>query len=210
MKKTDLTDIQGKLIAEQQREKEKATIKAEPLPKRDFPNMIAHDKLYIDALSQELEHRVIKLEIMSEKCQLVPKTKQGVIDNIDLLTDFSIGQREMYEIKGKLNTIKALVLDKENHYQGVFLPQYQLELNNSNKHFKSMLKEAKEIIEKKEDKFFDVIKDKIRIEIEVYDEVTEETTPSEERNLHLYKPLKRLVGHYRKLEKTFNEKDKYK
>ena len=134
MKKTDLTDIQGKLIAEQQREKEKATIKAEPLPKRDFPTMIAHDKLYIDALSQELEHRVIKLEIMSEKCQLVPKTKQGVIDNIDLLTDFSIGQREMYEIKGKLNTIKALVLDKENHYQGVFLPQYQLELNNSNKH----------------------------------------------------------------------------
>lgn len=210
MKKTDLTDIQGKLIADKQREKAKAVIKAEPMPKNDFPMMIKHDKLYCEALSQEFEHRVIKLELLSEKCQSVPKTKQGVIDNIDLLTQFSIEQREMYDIKGKLNTIKALVLDKENHFNSVFLPQYERELSDSNKNFDKLVEDAKLILEYKQDKYFDSIKDRILLELEVFNELTEDTPPTDERKLHLFKPLRRLIGHYRKLEKDFNEKDKYK
>ena len=205
-----MTDKLNGTTKANEEEFQKEQIKLAPLPKRDFPTMIKHDTLYLSALSQELEHKLIKLDILSKECQLVPKTKQGVIDNIDLLTEFSVIQREIYDIKGKKATIEALIKDKKQHYTNVFLPQYQKEIDESNKHFVSVLKEVKGVMAKKEDKIYDGVKNKMRMEIEAFEEVVINESDNEERQMQLYKPLKRLLANYKKRVQEVLDMEKYK
>ena len=191
-----------------QREAEK--IKSTPLAKKDFKTLLQHDKSYSKALRQELEHKVVKLDILSAECQLVPETKDATIENIDLLTEFSSLQREIYDLKAKLFTLLKLVEDKEQHYNYVFLPQYNKELKESNENIKELLTKCRVIIKDKKPDLHSEVRDKMRFEIEVFDSLDEADRKDEERQLNLYKPLRRLLGAYNKVKADVKEADQYK
>ena len=191
-------------------EAEAQRIKSKPLAKRDFKTLLEHDKSYSEALRQELEHKVVKLDILSGKCQGVPDTKEGTIENIDLLTECSSLKREIYDLKAKLFTLLQFVDDKEQHYLYVFLPQYNKELKESKAKIKPLLTKCRAIIKEKKDDLHSEVREKMRFEIKVFDSLDEAERKDEERQLNLYKPLKRLLGAYNKVEKDVLEAEQYK
>ena len=50
----------------------------------------------------------------------------------------------------------------------------------------------------------------MRFEIEVFDSLDEADRKDEERQLNLYKPLRRLLGAYNKVKADVKEADQYK
>jgi|7_EtaG_2_1085326.scaffolds.fasta_scaffold59846_2 hypothetical protein len=183
------------------------------LPKRDFEAMMTHDKTYYSALEQELEYKLIKLDILSKKVKPVVKSqdRNKIISNINDMCDFAEIQRELYDIKGKLLSQAKLVEDKQNHYEYVFLPQYKKELKESNENFKTTLKKAKEIsnIGMISGEEYKEIIDKIHFELEVYDCLDKTQRDNEEYRLNSYKPMKRLIKAYGKKVEEMEEKKKY-
>ena len=117
------------------------------LPKRDFLAMMEHDKTYFTAMEQELEYKVIKVDILSKKVKPVvaSQDRKKIISNINDMCDFAETQRELYDLKGKLLSQSKLIEDKQNHYDYVFLPQYKKELKECNENFEKTLKRVKEI-----------------------------------------------------------------
>ena len=183
------------------------------LPKRDFLAMMEHDKTYFTAMEQELEYKVIKVDILSKKVKPVvaSQDRKKIISNINDMCDFAETQRELYDLKGKLLSQSKLIEDKQNHYDYVFLPQYKKELKECNENFEKTLKRVKEIgtmgmITGEEYK--DII-DKILFEIEVYDCLDKKQQSNEEYQLNSYKPMKRLISAYDKKVEEMAEKQKY-
>ena len=183
------------------------------LPKRDFLAMMEHDKTYFTAMEQELEYKVIKVDILSKKVKPVvaSQDRKKIISNINDMCDFAETQRELYDLKGKLLSQSKLIEDKQNHYNYVFLPQYKKELKECNENFEKTLKRVKEIgtmgmITGEEYK--DII-DKILFEIEVYDCLDKKQQSNEEYQLNSYKPMKRLISAYDKKVEEMAEKQKY-
>ena len=183
------------------------------LPKRDFLAMMEHDKTYYTAMEQELEYKVIKVDILSKKVKPVvaSQDRNKIISNINDMCDFAETQRELYDLKGKLLSQSKLIEDKQNHYDYVFLPQYKKELKECNENFEKTLKRVKEIgtigmITGEEYK--DII-DKILFEIEVYDCLDKKQQSNEEYQLNSYKPMKRLISAYDKKVEEMAEKQKY-
>ena len=183
------------------------------LPKRDFLAMMEHDKTYFTAMEQELEYKVIKVDILSKKVKPVvaSQDRKKIISNINDMCDFAETQRELYDLKGKLLSQSKLIEDKQNHYDYVFLPQYKKELKECNENFEKTLKRVKEIgtmgmITGEEYK--DII-DKILFEIEVYDCLDKKQQSNEEYQLNSYKPMKRLISAYDKKVEEMSEKQKY-
>jgi len=195
---------------EKRKEQEAQKLKATPLPKRDFNTLLEHDRHYAQALREELEHKAVKLDILSSKCQLVPKTKQGTIDNIDMLCDFAETKREIMDLKAKLFTITKLVEDKENHYLYVFLPQYEKELKECKANMESVLTKCREISKQDKQDLHTEVRAKIKFELDVFDSLDKKERQDEERQLQLYKPLRRLLGAYNKVESDIKEAEKYK
>ena len=67
------------------------------LPKRDFLAMMEHDKTYFTAMEQELEYKVIKVDILSKKVKPVvaSQDRKKIISNINDMCDFAETQREL-------------------------------------------------------------------------------------------------------------------
>ena len=183
------------------------------LPKRDFLAMMEHDKTYFTAMEQELEYKVIKVDILSKKVKPVvaSQDRKKIISNINDMCDFAETQRELYDLKGKLLSQSKLIEDKQNHYDYVFLPQYKKELKECNENFEKTLKRVKEIGTMgmiKGEEYKDII-DKILFEIEVYDCLDKKQQSNEEYQLNSYKPMKRLISAYDKKVEEMAEKQKY-
>ena len=195
---------------ENRKQKEAQKLKSTPLPKRDFQTLLEHDKLYAEALREELEHKAVKLDILSSKCQLVPKTKAGTIENIDMLCDFAETKREIMDLKAKLFTISRLIEDKENHYLYVFLPQYEKELKECKTNMENVLTKCREIVAQKGGDLHTEVRGKIKFELDVFDSLDKKERQDDERQLQLYKPLRRLLGAYNKVESDIKEAEKYK
>ena len=183
------------------------------LPKRDFLAMMEHDKTYYTAMEQELEYKVIKVDILSKKVKPVvaSQDRKKIIANINDMCDFAETQRELYDLKGKLLSQSKLIEDKQNHYDYVFLPQYKKELKECNENFEKTLKRVREIgtmgmITGEE---YKEIIDKILFEIEVYDCLDTKQQSAEEYQLNSYKPMKRLISAYDKKVEEMAEKQKY-
>jgi hypothetical protein len=183
------------------------------LPKRDFLAMMEHDKTYYTAMEQELEYKVIKVDILSKKVKPVvaSQDRNKIISNINDMCDFAETQRELYDLKGKLLSQSKLIEDKQNHYDYVFLPQYKKELKECNENFEKTLKRVREIgtmgmITGEE---YKEIIDKILFEIEVYDCLDTKQQSAEEYQLNSYKPMKRLISAYDKKVEEMAEKQKY-
>ena len=126
-----------KMLNESKRKEMIESIRNAPLPKRGFQEFIKHDRTYLGALREEMEHKIVKLDILSSECQRADtETKEGTIKNIDLLCEFSSLKREVFDLKAKLFSIANLLTDKENHFNYVFLPQYEKEQIECNNKFK--------------------------------------------------------------------------
>ena len=183
------------------------------LPRRDFKSMMTHDKTYYNALQLELDYKMIKVDILSKKVKPIVESKdiKKITSNINNMCDFAEIQRELYDIKGKLLSQAKLVEDKQNHYDYVFLPQYEKELKESNKNFEDTFKRVKEISTMGMivgEEYKEIIS-KIHFELEVYDCLDKKQKTNEEYILNCYKPMKRLIGAYDKKVVEIAEKKKY-
>jgi len=183
------------------------------LPRRDFEAMMTHDKTYYGGLEVELEYKMIKVDILRKKVKPIvdSKDRNRVISNINDLCDFAETQRQLYDIKGKLLSQSKLIEDKQNHYDYVFLPQYEKELKECKENFKKTLKKVKEISTMGMmlgEEYKDII-EKILFELEVFDCLDKKQRDNEEYKLNSYKPMKRLIAAYGKKVEEMEEKKKY-
>lgn len=172
------------------------------LPNKDFQRVIEHDKVYCQVLSEKLEFNTIKEDILNKKCSMVlaRQTKNSIIDNIDLLCEWSETKLICLDTKGKLIAQHRLVEDKERHYDKVFLPQFKKELEECNKHFESMIKDCRQFVIDKP-KMSEEILPKIKDELFWYDSLTKEEQKEDEYKLQLFKPIRRLFNAYSNLVK---------
>jgi len=183
------------------------------LPRRDFEAMMTHDKTYYGGLEVELEYKMIKVDILRKKVKPIvdSKDRNRVISNINDLCDFAETQRQLYDIKGKLLSQSKLIEDKQNHYDYVFLPQYEKELKECKENFKKTLKKVKEISTMGMmlgEEYKDII-EKILFELEVFNCLDKKQRDNEEYKLNSYKPMKRLIAAYGKKVEEMEEKKKY-
>jgi len=176
-------------------EKETDILAKRILPKTDFLKVIEHDKFYWNALNQALELNLIKQNILQAKCLEYQKTKEGIIDNIDELVNWSEIQVSILDMQGKLRIQQALIDDKIIHFDNVFIPQFEKEIKDSKENFDKTFKKANEILELNED-FAKELIDKINFELVWWSKLDSTNKKNEEYVLQIYKPLKRLVGKY--------------
>lgn len=176
-------------------EKETDILAKRILPKTDFLKVIEHDKFYWNALNQALELNLIKRDILQAKCLEYQKTKEGIINNIDELVNWSEIQVRILDMQGKLRIQQALIDDKIIHFDNVFMPQFEKEIKDSKENFDKTFKRANEIIELNED-FAKEIIEKINYELVWWSKLDATNKKNEEYVLQIYKPLKRLVSKY--------------
>lgn len=181
------------------------------LPKKDFADMMTHDKTYLEAIQRELEYKIIKADILSKKAKKVidNQTRDTIIENIDLLCDFAQLQRECFDLKAQVFSQEKLVEDKQNHYDYVFLPQYEKELKECGEKFEETFAQAQDIrkIENKEN-YKDIL-NKLEFEFEVFDNLSKKEKENEEYKLNTYKPLKRIISAFEKKKEEIEDRAKY-
>lgn len=181
------------------------------LPKTDFEKVIEHDKLYYNTLNQAMEFNVVKQDILGKKCQaiLINQTREKIVDNIDLLTDWAETQLKVLDMKGKLRVQQVLIDDKISHFENVFLPQFEKESKEAKENIEDTLVKATIILSSKEDYIEDIQK-KINYELSWWDKVPTESKKNEEYIVQIYKPLKRLVSAYEQKKDAQKGDKKYK
>ena len=176
-------------------EKETDILAKRILPKTDFLKVIEHDKFYWNALNQAMELNLIKRDILQQKCLEYQKTKEGIINNIDELVNWSEIQVRILDMQGKLRIQQALIDDKIIHFDNVFMPQFEKEIKDSKENFDKTIKKANEIVKLNED-FAKEIIEKINYELVWWSKLDATNKKNEEYVLQCYKPLKRLVNKY--------------
>ena len=100
---------------------------------------------------------------------------------------------ELLDAIGKYQANENLLKEKKLHYDNVFLPRYNKELEDSKENFASTLEECRKLLsenENSEDKYIGFIKK----EVKFYDDYHDK---EEEFNNHTYKILKRLLNTYK-------------
>jgi hypothetical protein len=191
-------------------EKETEILAKRILPKTDFEKVIEHDKLYYNTLNQALEFNIIKQDILGKKCQkiIASQTREKIIDNIDLLTDWSETQVKVLDMKGKLRVQQTLIDDKISHFENVFLPQFEKESKEAKENIDLAIEKANQILTTNED-YYGEIRNKITYELTWWDKVPTENKSNEEYVIQIYKPLKRLISAFEQ-KKDAEEKSKVK
>ena len=187
-----------KLQTKQQQE-ERKMMAGRILPKRDFLKVLEHDKIYANTLSQHLEFLTIKQDILSKKCakHLNPKTqtRDGIIDNIDMLCDFTKTRIDCLDLTAKLRIQNKLVEDKMNHFDNVFIPQFNKEVEEMKKDFDKYMKRALDLIAVEKVKpLHHEITEKTKLEIAWWNQLKASQRKEDEYKLLIFKPLKRLIN----------------
>jgi hypothetical protein len=100
-------------------------------PKRDFERAIEQDTMYLVALGEYIDQAQKKLAVLDSGSQKFEASKLRV---------------ELYEAIGKYQANNQLVVDKETHFNNVFLPMYDKELEESAKNFRAILEQSKDIL----------------------------------------------------------------
>jgi len=181
------------------------------MPKTDFLKVVEHDKLYYNTLNEALEYNIIKQDILGKKtANLVAKqTKELIIENINLLTEYAETKLKVLDFKGKLHIHRKLIDDKELHYENVFLPQFNKESKEAKENLVSTMKRAKECSQNKDKQFESIVK-KITYELEWWSKCDSTQKKNEEYMVQVYKPLKRLLSAFDKKVQEIEEDAKYK
>lgn len=178
-------------------EKETDVLANRIMPKTDFEKVIEHDKIYYNALNQAMEFNMIRQDVLLKKCQpiLAKQTKETIAKNINLLCDWAETQVKVLDLKGKLRIQAKLVEDKEMHFENVFLPQFNKELEDATANFDETLKQAREFVKSKREGV-ESIKEKIEYELTWWDKCNKKQQSNDEYIVQIYKPLKRLLTAY--------------
>lgn len=165
------------------------------MPKKDFERVIEHDKIYLSALHQEMEFRVIKQAILAEKCEpiMANQTREKIIQNIDTLISWAETKKLCLDLKAQIVAQERLVQDKENHFNHVFLKQYEVEIAECRKSFKDIYNNALELTETKPLGSEEIV-GKLLTEFAWWNKLPKEEQKDEERQLQLFKPVKRLYN----------------
>jgi hypothetical protein len=202
---------QGKIVQlSKKQEKETEILANRIMPKTDFEKVIEHDKLYFNTLNQALEFNVVKQDILGKQCQriLANQTKELITENINLLCEWAETQVKVLDMKGKLRIQQKLVEDKEIHFENVFMPQFNKELEEASKNYVQTIKDARELM-KLNREYFEEINEKLVYELSWWDKTTAEQKLNDEYIIQIYKPLKRLINAYRQKEELQKESTKY-
>lgn len=201
----------GKVVELSKKQQKETEILANRImPKTDFEKIIEHDKLYYNTLNQALEFNIIKQDILGKKCQriLANQTRESIIENINLLCDWAETQVKVLDMKGKVRIQQKLVEDKEIHFENVFMPQFNKELEEATKNYVETIKTARELSELNKE-YFEDITEKLIYELTWWDKTNAEQKKNEEYIIQIYKPLKRLINAYRQKEEAQKESEKY-
>jgi len=178
-------------------EKETEVLAKRIMPKTDFLKVIEHDKLYYNTMNQALEFNLVKQDILGNKCKpiLARQTREDIVKHINTLTEWAETQVKVLDIQGKLRIQQKLIEDKEMHFENVFLPQFNKELEEAKENFDNTLKNAREFISNNREGV-ESIKEKINYELTWWDKCSKEQQSNEEYIVQIYKPLKRLLNAY--------------
>ncbi len=96
-------------------------------PKKDYQSKIDLDKKYLSDL-QELDKAYFN-EIENPKTYLIKKAEYRV---------------KRYDLVNQIMTVKKMIEDYENHYKHVFLPTYELQLEETKNNWDVFIKQAQE------------------------------------------------------------------
>lgn len=96
-------------------------------PKKDYQSKIDLDKKYLSDL-QELDKTYFN-EIENPKTYLIKKAEYRV---------------KRYDLVNQIMTVKKMIEDYENHYKHVFLPTYELQLEETKNNWDVFIKQAQE------------------------------------------------------------------
>lgn len=178
-------------------EKETEVLAKRIMPKTDFLKVIEHDKLYYNTMNQALEFNLVKQDILGNKCKpiLARQTREDIVKHINTLTEWAETQVKVLDIQGKLRIQQKLIEDKQMHFENVFLPQFNKELEEAKENFDNTLKNAREFISNNREGV-ESIKEKINYELTWWDKCSKEQQSNEEYIVQIYKPLKRLLNAY--------------
>lgn len=192
-------------------QKETEVLSKRIMPKTDFEKIIEHDKLYYNTLNQALEFNTIKQDILGKKCQdlLSRQTRELIVNNIDMLTDWSETQVKILDMQGKLRIQQKLIEDKETHFKNVFMPQFNKESKEANENFKETHKKVKDAIKENAEGYEDILK-KMVYELTWWEKCSKEQQANDEFLIQIYKPLKRLLSAFEDRKKEIAENSKYK
>lgn len=180
--------------------KEKPTMTNRILPKRDFEKVMEHDKIYLGILNEILEFAVIKQDVLGKEAHTILKdqTREKIIDGIDILLEWSKVKLYCLDTKAKIVIQQKLLDDKENHFEQVFLPQWEIEKKETIENFDLTIEKARKLVSDKP-KMSQEIVSKLILELYWFDALEKKQKKEIEYMWQLYKPLKRLVGAYDKL-----------
>lgn len=191
----------GKEIKLQTKEqnKERNLMAGRIIPKRDFNKVLEHDKLYSNTLSQWLEFLTIKQDILGKKCEkhlnAKTQTRDGIINNIDLLCEFAETRVNCLDLTAKLRIQNKLIEDKINHYENVFLPQYNKEVKEMNDGFDKYMKRAEDLVAMKDvPSIHHEIYEKTKLELDWWNHLKPSQRQEDEYKLLIFKPIKRLIN----------------
>lgn len=178
-------------------QKETEVLAKRILPKTDFEKVLEHDKMYFNTLNEALEFNIIKQDVLGQKCQsiLANQTREKIVDNINLLTEWAETKVKVLDMQGKLRVHQTLLDDKISHFENVFLPQFEKESKEAIENLQPTLDKAIEILGSKEDYIEDIQK-KINYELSWWNKVSIENQKNDEYIVQIYKPLKRLISAY--------------
>jgi len=187
----------------EKQKKETEILSKRIMPKNDFIKVIEHDKVYYNALNQALEFNIIKQDILRIKCEKIlnNQTKELITDNIDMLCDWAETQLKIMDMQGKLRIQQTLIDDKQLHFDNVFMPQFNKELEDALPNYLNIIKEARELVKTKKEYFEDMI-NKITYELTWWDKCSSEQQKNEEYIIQIYKPLKRLINAWKLKEES--------
>ena len=165
-------------------EKVKTSKKAFIPPKKKMKDSIENDAQYLNALGNYIR------EAQAEMDKLMKANKKYEAFKI---------QVEIFDAIGKFQSNEGLVNDKALHYEKVFLPRYEKELEESNEKFDEVYAKSVELMNDKSLKSpeKDTIIGYIKKEVEEFDGA--EVKSDEEYRNHIYKILKRLNAKYEEL-----------
>lgn len=190
-----------KVQLSKKQEKETEILAKRIMPKTDFEKILEHDKLYYNTLNQALEFNIVKQDILGKDCQriLQNQTKELITENIQLLCDWAETQVKVLDMKGKLRIQQKLIEDKEIHFENVFMPQFNKELEEALPNYKETILEARKLSMLNKE-HYESITEKLAYELAWWDKCSDEQRKNEEVIIQIYKPLKRLINAWKQKE----------
>lgn len=146
-------------------------------PKALMQKSIENDAQYLIALGDFIHRAQHEREALVKKGRLFEASELQV---------------KILEAVGKYQSNEGIVNEKKLHYDNVFLPMYEKQLEECKENFTSMLNQCKELVSNMEDSD-DKIIGYIKKEVKVYEDYPEKELEFEN---HTYKILKRLYNKF--------------